>query len=164
MPNWVDCRLTVAGPPAVQEEFRSLFFRDGSWNLDFNTLVPYPEEYARKDREHDEAVKRWKSLSPEEQQENLHLRDTQDGYNNGGYAWCIRNWGVKWNLGTDVTEVSQGPRSTVLRFDTPWSPPTPFIEALSRKIPRARITLKYREEGMGLRGRYVVQGGEELDE
>jgi len=60
------------------------------------------------------------------------------------YAWCITNWGTKWNASyTYRTE------DDVITFSTAWSPPEGFYEALSRKFPNEILVTTALEEGCG---------------
>src|SRR5262249_40688206 len=60
--------------------------------LDFNAFLPYPERFLALDK----AAEEW-----EERKRNdpdLDYRDRpKDGFNQGGYEWCIANWCTKWN-------------------------------------------------------------------
>src|SRR5262245_41566713 len=57
--------------------------------IDFNKLIPYPERYAKADRERWE----WEKANP-----GASWADApEDGYNQGGYEWCLKHWGTKWN-------------------------------------------------------------------
>jgi hypothetical protein len=94
----------------------------------------------------------------------------------GWYSWRLENWGCKWDCsfgepflalgqeGMDVDETVEAKRATitptvaVYKFDTPWSPPTPFVEQASEKYPGLEFVLRFGEPGSGFAGecRYVA--------
>lgn len=86
-----------------------------------------------------------------------------DGFNAGGYDWCIQHWGTKWNVG-DTVQLRRFARSVLFTFDTAWSPPTPIVFALSERFPGFRFSLRYWEGGVGFQGHVVCKDGEVLDE
>ena len=76
------------------------------------------------------------------------------------YEWAWANWGVKWNANT--TDIEEDEDELVLYFDTPWGPPSGWLEKLAeKKIP---FELDWEEEG-GMRGRISAnENGEITDE
>lgn len=173
MPNYCDCELTVSAIGSIKEFSQNKRLRiianaltggyengdehrpipeavldrltgkeDGFTFLDANKIIPYPQRYADMDRQAREAPK-------------PHL--VKDGYNSGGYEWCIKNWGTKWNF-CDV-EREMRPRSIFYQFQTAWSPPKPLIKKLGEIYHEFRFSLKYYEGGMGFQGKYVVENG-----
>jgi hypothetical protein len=67
-----------------------------------------------------------------------------------GSVWCVENWGTKWNsYDGNVTNVGIG-------FNTAWSPPTPVIVALSKRIGKS-LRLIYDETGMDFCGEVLAQ-------
>jgi hypothetical protein len=72
----------------------------------------------------------------------------QDGFNSGGYEWCIDNWGTKWNA-TDAVWV--GLHDT-LYFDTPWGPVFPIISEIHKRFPKTTIYYEYYESGQAFMG------------
>lgn len=154
MPNWCVNKLTVKGPKqdiqaffdkaknsepvkdvidALEGEERSLF--------DFNVFVPYPEHYAKADEAYHKAG-------------GFSQRKVKDGYNNGGYAWCISNWGTKWNASSTKR------KGNMLQFETPWSPPMPVLKAASEAFPTLTFRLRWFERGAAQQGDYVFKQGQ----
>jgi len=90
MPNWCECDLLVDGPADAIRAFKTTVARDTE-ALSTDKLIPYPVRFEKKD----DAAAKW---------EKDHLADPKtdwskrpkDGFNNGGYDWCIKNWGAKW--------------------------------------------------------------------
>lgn len=67
-----------------------------------------------------------------------------------GYEWSVKNWGTKWNsFWCDETESG-------LAFTTAWSPPTPVVLALSKKVGKP-LRLIYSEMGMGFCGEFLAE-------
>src|SRR5262245_20469590 len=88
MPNWCECDFYISGPKEAVERFLETVKGEDSV-FDFNQLIPYPEDFRKLDGSFDE----WMEKLPGE-------RDglpPADGYNQGGYEWCVANWGTKWN-------------------------------------------------------------------
>lgn len=74
-----------------------------------------------------------------------------DGYNVGGYQWCIQAWGTKW--GAFDVQRRDYRRCTILTFRTAWSPPSDLIfSELQKKFPTVSLELEYFERGMGYCG------------
>lgn len=155
MPNWCECDLDVEGRRKDVTGFLE-FLGEG---FDFNRFVPYPERFAALDEE----ARRWDERRRADP-ENCGPRP-RDGFNQGGYEWCIENWGTKWNAcdvimpeqpadgdGSDFLEV-------VINFQTAWSPPLPVILAASEKFPELAFALKYFECGVGFNGRFFCEAG-----
>jgi len=135
MPNWCSCDLIIKGPKNIREHFEAYAKDPENKNklLDMAQFVPYPETFKQKDiaAKEDPALK--------------------DGYNDGGYYWCLQHWGTKWNFGPE-TELKKTKTAHIYTFDTAWSPPTPVIFAMSERYPHLTFTLKYYEQGCGFSG------------
>ena len=73
------------------------------------------------------------------------------------YDWRCNNWGTKW----DVDACLEYDEEDMLEysFDSAWSPPTNFIEKVSKDFPLLRFRLKYEEEGNGFMGVAVSING-----
>lgn len=107
--------------------------------FDFESIVPYPEEFRKRD---EDAV----TLSAEDFVAKY--GDNMDGYNSGGYKWCVENWGSKWNA-TDIVWV---PQQKTFYFDTAWSPVFKIVSELHKRFPETSIYFEYYERGMGTMG------------
>jgi hypothetical protein len=71
-------------------------------------------------------------------------------------------WGTQWDA--DAVDVSHFTGGVSVSFSTAWSPPSQeWIEALSEAMPKARITLRYREVGCDFAGKAVAQYGVAVD-
>ena len=172
MPNHCENELTISGNAAtvrkVLEAIAPLEPDETGTRLghiSFDRIIPYPEEYAAKDRAYEEARAAIMLLPPEER---VRRTMVEDGYNNGGYTWCCENWGTKWDAysqGPIAPESLEGLRKVKLRFDTAWSPPKPVIIKLGQMFPEAIFRLQYWEGGACFQGKLVVCRGEvDVDE
>ena len=137
MPNWCENDLTVEGPTEVIEEF--LKFAAGESPFDFDRFIPYPEEFRRLD----EVAEAWDREHAGRPDYDWRARP-KDGFNSGGYDWCVANWGTKWPASRVELEgpVSRYPGKTaevVFHFDTAWSPPKPVIEKAAKLYPALRF-------------------------
>lgn len=163
MPNWCECDLEVEGPADRVAAF--LEFAKGTEDreitpFDFNRFIPYPDEYRRMDAEYAAwaAHKPWAERTPEER-----ANPPKDGFNSGGYEWCIENWGTKWN----ACRVALGERgewdgevTQAVHFETAWSPPEPVVRKAAELFPDLTFTLRYFECGAGFNGMLRLEGGE----
>jgi len=155
MPNWCENDLTVTGPTADLDRFIA-------GGLDFNTAIPYPDHF----KQMDDATHAWEQAHPYGSDAyKAHWQDRpKDGYNQGGYDWCIAHWGCKWNASTDETLQRISEEKAEGHFSTPWAPPMPVIDAWSAKYPSLTFVLKYFEGGMGFQGVYRVRKGRVLSQ
>jgi CRISPR/Cas system-associated endonuclease/helicase Cas3 len=157
MPNWCNNSLIVDGP--IDDVNSFIEFVKGSDNEPFlfDKVIPYPDEY----KVLDEATNRWMKENPEKSFSEA----PPDGFNQGGYEWCVANWGTKWELvGVNASDVNVTPidptKATVsYDFDTAWSPPLPVIEKAGELFPTLRFSLEYEEPGMAFQGQFIVEEG-----
>lgn len=137
MPNHCHNDLYISGP---QEQVDALLTLIGATKaepeFDFNTIIPYPAQFADRDKEAKELGR--KAFA------ERHGSDAKDGYNSGGYEWCVENWGTKWS----AYEVARRDYLGVcLTFQTAWSPPTPVIIALHKHFPLCTLHMESFEMG-----------------
>jgi len=169
MPNHCDNDLRIKGKSAdIQKFFEfalnkkkdkdvkavedKIGIRDRRYGeIDVNAFIPYPKKYADVDAQAEEARK-----NP-----NADWSKIKDGYNHGGYDWCIENWGTKWGL-YDFSPVKEFKSSAVVSFQTAWSPALPVIQKMSEMFPELSFTLKYFECGGGFKGVYECKAGKVL--
>jgi hypothetical protein len=75
------------------------------------------------------------------------------------YGWALANWGTKWDFGAeegDAVTVDEGSNEVSLGFDTAWSPPIAFYQAMEDKFG-FHVRASYFEPGMSFVGEY--EGG-----
>jgi Ferredoxin-like domain in Api92-like protein len=156
MPNWCENDLTIRGPSTDVHEF--LEQAEGESPFNFGKLIPYPEQF----RHADEIAEVWDSERRSNPDADRGPRP-KDGFNSGGYEWCVKNWGTKWPATAirieDGKETDAG-FEVVIGFDTAWTPPKPVVLKASELFASLVFELRYYECGDGFCGEYVVQNGE----
>ena len=144
MPNWCNNRLAVSTWSKVEdeakaikqiEEFRDkarLIEEDGTEasSLCMNNLYPMPKEL-----------------------ENTKSPSDKPNW----YDWRIENWGTKWDVEGCLEHYDE--EYLEYTFESAWSPPTAFLEKVSKDFPLLRFVLKYEEEGVGFIGRAIACNG-----
>ena len=89
MPNWCENDLTIEGKLDKLQEFRERLRgvnRNGEETpLNEDALIPYPEKF----KEMDKVAAQYLKEHPGEWQ-----NAPKDGFNSGGYEWCIEHWGT----------------------------------------------------------------------
>ena len=151
MPNHCDSDLFVYGPEDSIKSFMEFSIEDGNV-LSANKYIPYPQIYKDQDL-----------ISKIARQNNDF--NIADGFNSGGYEWCVLHWGTKWGIydARLIDSVLKGKRSKVIyRLSSAWSPPNPVIFAMSNKYKDLRFKLKYYECGVGFKGIFEVKAGVRL--
>ena len=159
MPNWCENELTITGKTEDVQKLKEAV-RNGDEVLDANKIIPYPEEFAILDR------LATGELRAEDIPQAVMLKLTgydlnKDGYNQGGYEWCVNNWGTKWGFVDATLAESEYKGTTTLEytFNTAWSPPIPLIKKLGEMFPQVEIELRYFEGGAGFNGILVIKEG-----
>ena len=164
MPNYCEGSLIVTGPGSEIARFREFACEKTPRNpanpqaLDANAFVPYPQRF----RDQDEVARKW--YADHKGEADAWRKAPKDGFNSGGYEWCLLNWGTKWGfLDVCIADV-KSPRRLHYTFTTAWSPPTPVIAKAGELFPTLKFTLRYWEGGAGFKGVFVVKGGEVVDD
>jgi hypothetical protein len=156
MPNYCEFDLYVSGPNDRLEELLRAVAGEKSL-FDFDRLIPYPEKF----RELDRLAEEWGKKAPEERTDPC----PKDGYNQGGYEWCVEHWGTKWNACGVRAEVDEWPQGgeadgcVKFSFRTAWSPPTPVIEHAAERFPELNFELRYFECGCRFQGILICDSG-----
>lgn len=134
MPNWCNNIVTLKHKdPALIKRIAE----EGEKGL-FNLFVPMPEQLRNTEKS---------TATPDEvYQKNIE----QFGYASW-YEWAHDNWGTKWDA-CDVNITEQSENSIDLCFDTAWSPPIPFFEAMYEQ--GFEVEAYYSEPGMCFCGTY----------
>jgi hypothetical protein len=140
MPNHISNRMWFVAPDGDYHKEESTFeavkalMKTEESPFDFDVLIPYPEQYKVLDDARNEAEKqpdaKWSDMP-------------KDGFNSGGYEWCVANWGTKWNaydIGVDYDAIL---------FQTAWSTPRPVWAELSKRFPEMRLEVEYADEDRG---------------
>lgn len=159
MPNHVEQDVTITGNPETLKQFQE-FAKEGEKLLSANKFIPYPEKFRKLDEEGSRLEKECAETNDWTKYSGF-----TDGFNSGGYEWCIQNWGTKWGI-YDVALLSEKltGRSGKLKYtcQSAWSPALRIFEAMSKKFPELKFEVRYYECGMQFKGHYVIKGGAEL--
>jgi hypothetical protein len=179
MPNWCENDLTIRGDAEEVAAFmdfarRECTTEDGydkqAWTqyFHFSAFIPYPLVFS----EPDEACFAWDKAAIAARATGGPMPEgprPQDGYNRGGYEWCIHNWGTKWGakeprLGKRKEhDLARGKEvSQVIHFDTAWSPPLPVVRKAAETFPNLTFDLRYYECGAAFHGRLKLEKGKEV--
>lgn len=145
MPNWVSNIVTIEADN-VDEIIESLEGENGV--VDFSTIVPMPKDL----------METTKGFFSDEDEQAANQKKIADNLKNHGfetwYEFSIAKWGTKWNACEPYVEGNK------LFFETAWSTPASFIEALSEKFPDATFECIFADEDVGYNcGTYTVKGG-----
>ena len=150
IPNWCENELNICGEHKDIKKFKEFArteYKNEDGKIEINVLttekfIPYPTKFKKKD----------------EKSEN---KLATDGFNSGGYEWCIENWGTKWGIcSAEITDELES--ELAYFFESAWAPPTPVILEMSRKFPTLSFELRYFEQGVGFNGIFVAENGEVL--
>ena len=135
MPNWCVNDITIEhDDPAMLDKIVQIVNNNESEDKGlFSSFVPPPDTPAYRD-EYDK------------KQSELH--DDPTWWRN----WNLRNWGTKWDI-TDFDLEYETAKKIRLCFDTAWSPPLPFYEALEKQ--GYAIDAVYMEAGWGYWGNWI---------
>ena len=178
MPNWCDNTLKITGKEAELKRFMA-FGKSDTCVLDMNAFIPYPPEYKEKDKASNDWMDKadafakkhgcdqwWcgDKLTDELRTEFIATNGEQpkDGYNQGGYEWCIKHWGTKWSfVDTELQEDITRPKNKSITYNanTAWAPPLPLIIKMSELFPTLTFRIKYQEQGMGFSGSMKCKNG-----
>lgn len=159
MPNWCMNELIITGDQASLDNLATFVKGEhDEQELDFDKVIPYPENYKQMDAE----MPAWND--PDKEAKMLAYKEKwgsdKAGYNSGGYEWCCENWGTKWNA-CSIYFVSDG-ATLFYSFDTAWSPAYPVVQKLSELFPTLDFEYKYEETGCFFAGDVAYEAGKEL--
>ena len=162
MPNWCDNTVEVVGDKEVLETILAKA-KDENQAFSFQQLVPQPE-----------FLNETKHFGKKSDKENAEWMNALAGNRKYAYTdwynWRLGNWGTKWDLDFDTTQVSKivpttdGKQSKFeIGYSTAWSPALAFWQNLSEQYP-IKVKNLYAEEGVGYFGRAFIENGEIDDE
>jgi len=165
MPNWVSCELKITGNDKEINRFIK-FAKSKNKLLDMNKFIPYPKKYSILDklakksekirkRILDYIIKCVRKITEKEYAYlTLDIKNElfnyfpikKDGYNSGGYEWCVNNWGTKWNFSNTCIRL-RDKNFIHYSFQTPWNIPEPVLLKMSKLFPELTFNLFADEEG-----------------
>ena len=160
MPNECDNDFYVRGPtPDIQRfiEKHVVIDQDGGAILDANSVIPYPDHFRELDRQ---AAVVWACPT-------AGFKPPKDGFNSGGYEWCVAMWGTKWGAycgrQLKMKDFKCGRTWLKMRFYTAWEPFTEdFYQSLSILWPALTFENRFYERGMEFKGYRRFKNGERL--
>lgn len=161
MPNWCENDLTVSGKTEEIRKFQELV-KSNTEFLDANKIIPYPDKY----RELDKIAEQWEK----DNKNNKNIKSSErpkDGFNLGGYEWCVENWGTKWGfckVSTPEEITYDGETELTYHFETAWSPPKPLIKKMGEMFPTLDFDLRYFECGAEYNGILHIVKGRVIDD
>jgi Ferredoxin-like domain in Api92-like protein len=176
MPNNTATKFKVTGP--IEDVNRFLQAAKGEEiNLDFNRLVPMPEElrattHPIRIKTQEEIDLQWAAYNQKKQAGTLtrwELDDgkpfavgmTQETYDSliekYGYAdwykWSIAKWGTKWNCYSvgewTLTTIDEKTNCAEIYYETAWSPARPLWLKISTQYPTLEFYHAFADEGGG---------------
>ena len=178
MPNWCMNILSVSGEDSLVKKFRNAArghtqaynrFSSVSWpihddirlkaavsslpdmgevsDLSFHALYPVPEDFMRYPYDCNSA-----------REFGERVGETRPY---GGYGWETTHWGVKWGAcRPEVVSEAEEREFLQYNFETPWGPPTDWLEKVAGDWPNLCFELSYEEPGMGFAGEVQYSNGE----
>jgi hypothetical protein len=178
MPNWSFNYLIVEGDKDEVSNFQKFVYpkykNEGRGEeqevIDFNAILPYPDEQQRKDLllHHARNLKHCQTQKEkevyyvnenitEDMKKEMLLLNLEDEDATSFMGWHAVNWGTKWNA--CYSKVDNVDENTLLyRFDTAWSPPIRVFAKMVDMFPNLTFTILFGEEGMFFSGRVRVKG------
>lgn len=150
MPNHCENDLYISGPKEDVERLLALVGADKpDPEFDFNAVLPYPASFKERDDEMRALQEQHGWAKGHDLFGAKYGAGAKDGYNSGGYEWCCKTWGTKWNAYEVARRDYGGPCVT---FQTAWNPPVPVIAELHRLFPMLTLSLEYFELGVAFCG------------
>lgn len=163
MPNWCNNYLIVKGEVEELQQLKN-DLKSEYTNFDFNKIIDYK---SFSDTKKDE----WKNLPTKEKTYWVKDETKEENgfrqwvFNNGGYIWCVNNWGTKWNTDDNVSvNFNKDKKELTYSFASAWSPPTELILTLIEKYKSLYFDFEYEETGMGFAGEITGEKGEVTSE
>ena len=162
MPNWVDNTLVVTGDEQEVQRFAERASK--KYSRKYLEFTPDGMEWV--DDEQDQPLSFWNFVRPDEsilheywgdERKDLSLEERLQHKTNHWYDWNIRNWGCKWDAKVMDANIEGG--CATYAFDTAWSPPQEFLQAIVKQFPDLDFNLRFVEE-QGWGGELDGSGGQ----
>ena len=159
MPNYCNNTLEVSVDPKDREALKQFenfvktslveWKEDGEMRFTFDGVVPMPKELDIPSR-----------FPKSDELEALEKANIEKYGHPNWYDWRCEKWGTKWDAVDTYINSEPYLDYIMVSFDTAWSPPIPYYEALSKKYPLLSISVEYGECGMDFAGIAKYEGGE----
>ena len=164
MPNWVYNGLTIEGPAEsvnkLVNQVNQPYTRHyaDAWDFETKTMGPKDVTFSNP------VFSFWNIIRPTDLESyvkqpdySLPMEEHLKFQTNDWYAWNIRNWGVKWDVGVSDDEkhpdtYMEGPTPNgdnlvvYYNFNTAWGVADEALTNLSSQYPDLLFTLSYEEE------------------
>lgn len=144
MPNWCHNSIIIKGDKETLELLKENDFS-------FSFIRPQPD---------------WQNTPNEKgelpSQPNEHgSRHFPDGTQDiRWYDWQVDNWGTKWDIDPDETNISLDDDALSVDCMTAWSPPEELLRYATERFPSLSIEINFDEAGMDFCGSYRFEHGE----
>ena len=171
MPNHVENDLVITGPNEDLLAFKEFARGPAGSNstsreaiLSAHKFIPMPDDFWLNDFVCPECAYREAKKDDDDWGRRCPACDKsflKDGFNRGGYQWCVAHWGTKWGLYSVEVKTEESERISY-SFDTAWSPPEPVVKAMVQRFPSLTFDLSYFEGLMEYQGHLQVRGEEVL--
>jgi hypothetical protein len=180
MPNWCSNHLIVYGNKKDLDKFLKMGIKKKEFLI--GNIIPTPKELkntispsdsaigkdyinkwevdqAKEKKKLDNSVKVPKLIPCENNtQEKIKLLIEKYGSDNW-YDWNSKNWGTKWDCGSDEYELSDNLFD--IYFESAWAPPVEWLEKTQILFPNLLFKLSYLETGGWFAGvAYTEQSGD----
>lgn len=132
MPNHVTNILSIHGNEVEVRQVLIAIQNDkyGIGSIDFNKIIPMPEDIFRG---------------------NIDLKEKAKYRDKNWYDWSLVHWQTKWNAyGFDETFCGENfYRGNEIKFQTAWSAPHSVIEKLAQQFPKMSFEHIWADEDLG---------------
>lgn len=141
MPNWVDNRISIHGTKEEIAKIKAQLSQPiitgdnekiEETEFSFLNIIAPP-----KDKLH---------IYYGEVSSSTLKSENEDETTYNWYNWNITNWGTKWDVSSELSDLDGTETSLSYAFQTAWSPPIPALQKLSEQHPSAEISLWWEEE------------------
>ena len=143
MPNWCNNVVEMTHENNELLVAAKAAFDEGKF---LQTLLPCPQEL------YDTIAGSFGDSDKQRELEEQQAANVQRYGYQDWYAWCIHNWGTKWDVGGRDGNSAYNDGTLVLDFESAWSPPIEAYEKL-RELGYI-ITAYYYEPGCRFAGIY----------
>lgn len=172
MPNWCYNTLTIKALKKDIPKLDLFILAAVSKNtddgrpmnqLDFNSFIPYPEEWRELDKKDPNASFNLKHEEYTKEANKLDIPLEIDGCKTG-YDWCCKNWGTKWNSrDVEINTEEKDKGKIKYFFETAWCPPSNIIMKMSELFPDFKFIIDYHIEGNPDSCRVIIKNNEILN-
>jgi hypothetical protein len=162
--------MSVKGSKEDIKEFKKRFSSKDN-PLDSKKIIPYPKDFELLDKINSYSFNdKDKYVPTDEEQRELVLMTlsekydmSSDGFNQGGYGWCVENWGSKWGICSPILH-EETDTSLDYNFQTAWSDGLLLVLEMSKVLPDLTFDLSCEEESGDFAYNMEIKGGQIIKE